>query len=104
MKTESVTKTSPYLIEVVAAELFMQSHDAAKRDWNLLGSTWRKDADTRNEFRNNARRVLAALESKGIKVAPARPQAVERAAKELAVVPATIAYVIADDEPDTKSS
>jgi hypothetical protein len=92
-------KPSGYLVEVLASSLFFQDRVIGGKpdDPTDHGALWRKDPDLRGEYRQHARALLVQLEEKGVKVMTARPTAVERAAKELTIVPASVAYVIEDD-------
>lgn len=107
-----INTTNQFLVEVLANELHLANaaigdeptapgciqvgKDQPYSQYHTEKSMvdWRNHPELRKNYRELAKVMLSRLQDSGIKITPARPQQVERAAKELSVIPASIAYVL----------
>ncbi len=86
---------SSQIVELVAYALYEQTGSEQENTAKL--SAWQTVPELRKEYRERAVVLLATLEEKGVKLAPARTSTVDRAVRDLAIVPARMAYQLADE-------
>jgi hypothetical protein len=81
-----------YVVELLAYRLA-----AIRLGGQELEKSWLEKPELRAEWRDNARAHIDGLRMVGIQVKATKPSVTEREAKELAIVPSRIAYVVGDD-------
>lgn len=92
-----MTTNQAQLNELLAYELF--SHCSPNGQAVPSEERWRTDRDLRLTWRTTAGKLVENLESRGIKVQAAKPNQVEREARQLTIIPARAAYTLDEEVP-----
>lgn len=87
------------LTEVLAFHLYQSDAEVAKECTSRgdCVDLWQSRSEARRDYREKSKTLLAALHDSGVKVILKKPALAEQFLKQLAIIPARVAYDFAND-------